>query len=543
MASFRPSICLIFAAVLTVTAVASAHAEDKTLLRAREGAAAMFRGQFEKAVGLYDEALSTPEISDFVQASIYSDRGIAKWRLKQTNAAIIDFNQSIQLSPEEPSVYNNRGNAYMDLGRFEEALKDFDRAIVLSPSYGVAYNNRGNAYAALGQYTEAFQSFRKAAGLLPQNPIPFNGRGRSHAELARYHAAVRDLTRAISLDQKYAAAYSNRAEANFAIAKYSAAAGDVTEAVTLEPDLAQPNLLLLRARAYSAENKFKEAIADFDKALELNGNLIDAYVERGALFAKNRRYDDAIGDYTRALQLDGKNAKAYALRGEAKLKLETPGDALVDVNQALSLSLGDPLALRIRGNIYEVQERVEDAVVDYGKALGEDPFQVESRQALVRLKQEVPVATGQPLGEAVAGWVITEPSPGRYLASNPDYGSLRVELEMFGAGKPQILEWKLMRGALAGTGLLKYYAGDFGEGALEYVAIVDTRANKVVSIEPKRWGDKAAQWNWQAVSVVVTDPDGQANEIKLRRAQTRRAPVKKRRKKGGSDNVFDWMFR
>ena len=543
MASFRPSICLIFAAVLTVTAVASAHAEDKTLLRAREGAAAMFRGQFEKAVGLYDEALSTPEISDFVQASIYSDRGIAKWRLKQTNAAIIDFNQSIQLSPEEPSVYNNRGNAYMDLGRFEEALKDLDRAIVLSPSYGVAYNNRGNAYAALGQYTEAFQSFRKAAGLLPQNPIPFNGRGRSHAELARYHAAVRDLTRAISLDQKYAAAYSNRAEANFAIAKYSAAAGDVTEAVTLEPDLAQPNLLLLRARAYSAENKFKEAIADFDKALELNGNLIDAYVERGALFAKNRRYDDAIGDYTRALQLDGKNAKAYALRGEAKLKLETPGDALVDVNQALSLSLGDPLALRIRGNIYEVQERVEDAVVDYGKALGEDPFQVESRQALVRLKQEVPVATGQPLGEAVAGWVITEPSPGRYLASNPDYGSLRVELEMFGAGKPQILEWKLMRGALAGTGLLKYYAGDFGEGALEYVAIVDTRANKVVSIEPKRWGDKAAQWNWQAVSVVVTDPDGQANEIKLRRAQTRRAPVKKRRKKGGSDNVFDWMFR
>ena len=111
-----------------------------------------------------------------------------------------------------------------------------------------------------------------------------------------------------------------------------------------------------------------------------------------------------------------------------------------------------------------------------------------------------------------------------------------------------------MRGALAGTGLLKYYAGDFGEGALEYVAIVDTRVNKVVSIEPKRWGDKAAQWNWQAVSVVVTDPDGQANKVKLRqtrtrtrtqtRTQTRRAPAKpSRRGKGGGDNVFDWIFR
>jgi tetratricopeptide (TPR) repeat protein len=546
MASFRTSTCLIFAAVLTVAVAGSAWAEDKTLLRAREGAAAMFRGQFEKAVALYDEALSTPEISEFVQASIYSDRGIAKWRLKQTNEAIADFNQSIQISPEIASVYNNRGNALMDLGRTEEAIKDFDRAIVLSPTYGAAYNNRGNAYAALGQYNDAFQSFRKAAELLPQSPVPFNGRGRSHAELARYHAAARDLTRAISLDQKYAAAYRNRARANFAIAKFGAAAGDVTQAVTLDPGVPRPNLLLLRARAYAADNKFKEAIADFDKALELNSNLIGAYVDRGALFAKNRRYDDAIGDYTRALHLERKNAKAYALRGEAKLKLEAPGDALVDVNEALSLSLGDPLALRIRGNIYEVQERIEDAIVDYGKALGEDPFQVESRQALIRLKQEVPVATGQPLGEAVAGWVITEPSPGRYLASNPDYGSLKVELEMFGAGKPKILEWKLMRGALAGTGLLKYYAGDFGDGVLEYVAIIDTRANKVVSIEPKRWGDKAAQWNWQAVSVVVTDPDGQANEIKLRRrARTRRAPVKpsRRRKSGGGDNVFDWIFR
>ena len=568
MGAFRASTCLMFAAALTVAVGGAARAEDQTLLRAREGAAAMFRGQFERAVGLYDEALSTPEISDFVQASIYSDRGIAKWRMKQTREAIDDFNQSIQLSPENATVYNNRGNALMDLGHPEEAMKDFDRAIVLSPAYGVAYNNRGNAYAALRQYNAAFQAFRRAAELLPQSAVPFNGRGRTHAELARNHAAVRDLTRAISLDQKYAAAYRNRAEANFAIANYGAAAGDATQALKLEPKVPRPNLLLLRARAYAAENKFKEAIADFDTALELNSDLIDAYVERGVLFAKNRRYDDAIGDYTRAIQLDRKNAKAYAMRAEAKLKGDIPGDALRDVNQALGIALSDPLALRIRGNIYEAQERVEDAIVDYRKALTKDPFQAESRQALVRLKQEVPAGTGRPLGPAVAGWVITEPSPGRYLASNPDYGSLRAELEMFGAGKPKILEWKLMRGALSGIGLLKYYAGDLGGGDdLEYVAIVDTRANKVVSIEPRRWGSQAAQWNWQAVSVVVTDPDGHANEVKLRRARKRRAPVargrggdfwgfgtqpprgsRKRARRGsggggGGAGPFDWLFR
>jgi tetratricopeptide (TPR) repeat protein len=560
MASFRATICLTLAAA-TMAGLSAAYAEDQVLLRAREGAAAMIRGQFERAVSLYDEALATPDVSKFVQASIYSDRGVAKWRMKQSKDAIDDFNQAIQLSPESATVYNNRGNALMDLGHPEEAIKDFDRAIALQPAYGAAYNNRGNAYAALHQYDEAFQSFRKAASLLPQSSVPFNGRGRSHTELARYHAAVRDLTRAIGLDPKHAAAHRNRAEANFALENYDEAAEDATQALTLEPGKKQPNLLLLRAKAYAHADKFREAIADFDAALEIDANLIDAYVERGLLFANNRRYDDAIGDYNRAIQMDPKNAKAYALRAEAKLRQELPDEALIDVNQALLLSLSDPLALRIRGNIYEAQERVGDAIYDYQRALAEDPFQVESREALVRLDQEVPADTNQPIAEPVDGWVITEPSPGRYLASNPEFRSLRVEIEMFGAGKPKILEWNELSGARRGLGLLKYYAGSLGEdGDLEYVAIVDTRANKVVSIEPERWGAKPATWTWQAVSVVVTDPDGHANEVEFAKAR-RSAPVARNRDDGffgrqdrrrarrggggggGSPGMLDWLFR
>lgn len=557
MAPFRATICLMLAAATAVVGVA--HAEDQVLLRAREGAAAMIRGQFERAVSLYDEALATPDVSKFVQASIYSDRGVAKWRMKQTREAIDDFNESIQLSPESATVYNNRGNALMDLGHPEEAIKDFDRAITLQPAYGAAYNNRGNAYAALHDYDAAFQSFRQATALLPKSAAPFNGRGRTHTELERYHAAVRDLTRAINFDQKYAAAYRNRAEANLALGNFDAAAEDATQALDLEPDRPQPKLVLLRAKAYAAENKFREAIAGFDQALELDANLIEAYVERGVLFAKNKRYDDAIGDYNRAIEMDPKNAKAYAMRAEAKLQQKLLDEALSDVNEALLLSLSDPLALRVRGAIYEEQERVGDAVYDYQKALTKDPFQAESRAALARLGAEIPADTGLPLGEPVAGWVISEPSPGRYIATNPDYRGLRAELEMFGAGQPKILEWKLMRGALSGIGLLKYYAGSVGEdGDLEYVAIVDTRADKVVSIEPERWGSQSATWTWQAVSVVVTDPDGHSNEVALRQVR-KSAPVARRRDDGffgqsqsqrrtrrgggGSPGMLDWLFR
>lgn len=619
----RAALCLLAGLLACLMLPAAAYAQDKTLLRAREGAAALMRGQNERAITIYDEILKDGEIADFIEASIYSDRGVAKWRLRLTKDAVADFNKSIQLSPENPTVYNNRGNALMDLGHPEEAIKDFDRAIALAPTYGVAYNNRGNAYAMLRQYGPAFQDFRKAVELTPQSAVPYNGRGKAHVQLKRYHAAVRDFTRAIGLDPKFAAAYQNRATAYLAIEKYREAAEDATLLLDTQGEQPSAELLLLRGRALAGDRKFPQAIEDFNRVSELKPALVDTYVERGLALSQLRRFDDAINDFSHAIELDPKNVKAYAMRAASRLQAGpssvpepkpeaaeaetggasevaktsepseaagTPGAtesetdniidtaespeaadatastdatgsaaptaaatpaetaqapappaeppapsgppaylqvALADANQALQLAANDPLALRVRGDVYQALQRSDEAISDYRTALAQDPFQAESREALVKLGQEVaPQQTGQPLGEPVDGWIITEPSPGRYVASNPKFPQVQAELEMFGAGTPRVLEWKLLKDALSGIGLLKYYAGDFSEGqdsSLEYVAIVDTRANKVVSIEPHSWGQATAQWNWQAVSVVVTDPDGNANEIQLRKARPKPA--------------------
>ena len=529
MSPFKRTGVILLLAALGSGGPAAAE-DDLTLLRAREGASALLRGQYERAIAAYDEALKPKEIADFVEANIYNDRGIAKWRLKQTKEAVDDFNKSIELSAENPAVYNNRGNALMDLGLTAEAVKDFDRAIALAPNYGAAYNNRGNAHITLKDYTLAFKDFRKAVELMPTSAVPFNGRGKAHAELVRHHAAVRDFNRALALNARYEPAFRNRADTYLSLGRYKEAAEDASLALATNVD--DPNLLLMRGRAYAGDKKFNTALEDLNKAIELKPDLQAAYVERGNIFAAVRRHDDAITDYNKALELQPSNAETYALRAAAKLERpakegeQPPAEAaLADVNQALLLAPNDALVLRVRGNVYEGLGRVQDAIVDYYKALSLDPFQSESRTALLRLQQEVPSDEGSPIGEPVGDWVIREPAPGRYVATNPKYKNVRAELEMFGSGKPKLLDWSLMKDALAGIGLLRYYAGDLGEGedgSLEYVAIVDLYANKVVSIEPHIWGSNPAQWKWQAVSVVVTDPDGNANEIKLRKPKAAR---------------------
>ena len=200
--------------------------------------------------------------------------------------------------------------------------------------------------------------------------------------------------------------------------------------------------------------------------------------------------------------------------------VQADDEALKDLQQALTIAPDDPVALRLRGDFYQATGKTTEAIADYQAALAKDPFQSESRDALEKLGQDVPDEQGLPLAPPVSDWVVTEPSPGRYVATNPKYKKLRAELEMFGSGKPKIIEWTQMKDALAGIGLLRYYAGDLAEGAnqeLVYTAIIDLWANKVVTIEPYSWGTNAAKWDWQAYSVVITDPDGTPNEIKLRK--------------------------
>ena len=278
-----------------------------TLLRAREGAAALLRGQYDKAVTAYDEALTNPEIADFVKASIYSDRGVAKWRLKQTKEAIDDFNLSIQLSPENASVYNNRGNALVDLGHPEEAVKDFDRAIALSPNYGAAYNNRGNARTCSPLISPPSRTSAKRSSSCRPAPSPSTAAARRMPRCSAITRRCATTPRLCSLNAKYDAAFENRGEANLALEQYAEAAEDFSQSLAIKPD--QPQLvLLLRARLCRRQEVQHRARGPQQGDRAPAGLCRGLYRARRALHA-SERYDDAIADLTRAIELSPQNAR------------------------------------------------------------------------------------------------------------------------------------------------------------------------------------------------------------------------------------------
>ena len=90
-----------------------------------------------------------------------------------------------------------------------------------------------------------------------------------------------------------------------------------------------------RAKAKEAQRLYEAAIADSDKAIEINPENIDAYNNRGSarfrlgaaasargeLEEAQGLYKAAIEDHTRAIQINPENADTYYKRGLVKCKL------------------------------------------------------------------------------------------------------------------------------------------------------------------------------------------------------------------------------
>src|SRR5919202_2820322 len=83
------------------------------------------------------------------------NRGVDKLNAGNYQGAIADFNQALQLDPNDADTYYNRGYAQHTLGNYAKAITDYTEAIRINPNFAQAYSNRGYAHYVLKNYKEA----------------------------------------------------------------------------------------------------------------------------------------------------------------------------------------------------------------------------------------------------------------------------------------------------------------------------------------------------------------------------------------------------
>ncbi|MEE4264913.1 MAG: tetratricopeptide repeat protein [Desulfobacteraceae bacterium] len=96
-------------------------------------------------------------------------RGSVYLKMGNSQNAISDFNQAIELDSNHPKAYHLRGLAREMAGEYDEALVDFGKAIDIEPEYGAAYYSRATLFTKMGREDEAARDMQMVTHLTNLN--------------------------------------------------------------------------------------------------------------------------------------------------------------------------------------------------------------------------------------------------------------------------------------------------------------------------------------------------------------------------------------
>ena len=166
-------------------------------------------------------------------------------------------------------------------------------------------------------------------------------------------------------------AYINRGGAYRAKGDFDRALADLDKAVQLDPRSALA--LMERASIYHAKGELDRAIADYDAAIAARPKSAAAFYGRGEAYRAKNDLDRAIADYDRALQLDKNSAAAHAGRAKAHRGKGDFDKALADFEEAMKLDSNSASLHVYRGTVYQTKGDLDQAITDYDEAIELDP--------------------------------------------------------------------------------------------------------------------------------------------------------------------------
>lgn len=253
-------------------------------------------GDFEKAIGLYEESLKV----DPTFAMAINNRGVARMENDHPYEAILDYNQAILLRADYMDALFNRAYAYESIGKFDKALGDVERIMQLKPDSAFVFFYKGLVQTKNREYDRAFESFMVADSLNPLNPETL-------INIATIHYFKNNLDRASQVVKEALELKSNDPNAsnllsliNLKRKKYLASLVEINRALDAVPN--EPYFLNNRGFVYLEMDSLDLALEDINRSILLNPKNGWAYRNKGIYFLKRGDYSQAIRLLNRAVE-------------------------------------------------------------------------------------------------------------------------------------------------------------------------------------------------------------------------------------------------
>ncbi|MGA3243595.1 MAG: tetratricopeptide repeat protein [Bacteroidota bacterium] len=227
------------------------------------------------------QAVDTMKVDDYMRL------GDANMELKQTQAAVIAYEEVLKLDPNKKDVFNKAAAAFMSDGKYAQAAALFQRRFSIDSSSAAlsSYLNYAGCKIALKEYDSARIAYRTFISKRPDYPPAWLGL--AHALLLQ---SPDSLQRAKVAYEEWLKLIPPAEEAKY------------------KKDLAEAHKNI--GVAFLVDKKYEQAIAPLKKSLQYNDTDADTHLRLGQANAMLGNKEEAIKEYQKAFKLDPKNKDA-----------------------------------------------------------------------------------------------------------------------------------------------------------------------------------------------------------------------------------------
>ncbi len=259
---------------------------------------------------------------------------LALREIPDNEAALIQLEKAVTLSPEDAYVHLLLGQTYQELEKFNKAETNFRQALAYQPDLSEAHQSLGLILVVNKKYQEAVSVLKPLSDIDPGNE---------------------------TIAQALATAYEKVGEPDQAIQVLKAA-------ITLNND--RLPLLLRLANLLANKGDLEGAVHIIDHALGLDrsSSLVNL---RGIFVALQRKEAEAIPYFKEAIDLDPKNIPAFRNLAQAYMVEDNIENAMEVANRGLALYPNSEDLLSIKAQILQHSEHIDEAIRIFEKLVSD----------------------------------------------------------------------------------------------------------------------------------------------------------------------------
>lgn len=320
---------------------------------------------YQEAIDALQNAIALD--GDLVDAHYYL--GYAYVEQGAHDKAIPHLERAIAIAPNLKRAHYNLARAYRELGNLEAATHAVTETLRLDPNYQRAHElansikqahyNRGITYLNDERYSEAVTAFQNAITLDPDFTTAHYNLGLTYLKMETYPRAVDALQKTITLDPTYKAAHHSLALAYLGQQELGKARGAAREVLKLDANY-QPARSLLEAIDPGFTVPETQTTTPLEPEAPANQQITpkprqETHYELGIAYKNSKMYTEAIAEFQKAIDLDSNFVVAYVSLGEVYLEMGQSDDAETAANAALRIDANSRPARQLLDDIRQAR--------------------------------------------------------------------------------------------------------------------------------------------------------------------------------------------